>query len=1020
MAIRYISIFVISIFLTTVITGQTVQETKTINLYKAQEWAKLAEYTERQLALDTFDGFTTVLMKFYRTHSMLNTGKIRESFIETEKIFNDYSDEDLTDSLMAKIMVNVCQKLSYEAIESQRNDIGLNAVKRGIRLCENRLSNDHGRMSDMSYNASAIYSAIGELDTALLFVVKGKEAAEHLEDKEKREAISMHRNEEAIIYWKQNKLKQTKEIFNKELQQALKDSNYYLQTRFHINLGIANESLFDYGKSEYHLKKGLETNQLKKIEQELDEYILSYNLARVYGSLKKYDKAEAMLLKSLEAAKKLYGEDSPRVGGVYVALGNAYTKQKKYKDARIYYEKNLDNLKLNYSEESSNYTDYLTDYGGTLINEGALEEGISLIKRSITNRTKLGESYDNLLSVGNVHLTSAYLGKNDLISAKKHLDESLRNLEYNYDEGGLDFNSMVLPKRLISPLTMRYAYLNKMITTKGTFSKTSILEEVSKLDNIVDSLVRHIKYNFEDLNSRKTFVQDMQPLYQSRLDLYYQLFNEEEQLFAKAFNLSERTKNTFLYEAIAEKENNLNALTNDIYLARYEKRGNINNTKTQLDQYTADTENDNQEIIDSLGKALTSAQHEHYELLNDIKKNNPGYYSYVYDYPITSVGEIQDLLGEDQMLVIFAEGIEDQLVISMTKTEQKLYNLGSKNTINLAIQEYLDYCKNPKAKSEFTYDLTNLLIAPLNLDKQKINFVLDGLLAMLPMETLLDSEGVQLIYNHDITYNYSATLIADKKHKTNNSGDILAMAPVFEDESQRVDPSNLPFYAEVIRGASIIPLPGTNEEVNAIKSIFGGQIFTKRKATKSAFFENASDKSLIHLATHGIINEIEPSLSGLIFNAANGEPEELLVSEIIQMDLNADLVTLSACNTGTGKIINGEGVSSLGRAFSYAGCANQVLSLWAVNDNTTTEIMTNYYHNLNKGEGKSIALKNAKMQYIKNAPKLLQHPYYWAGFVYYGKDTPLDMGSKYTPWFWGLIALVLISILVRFLRSKKS
>ena len=136
------------------------------------------------------------------------------------------------------------------------------------------------------------------------------------------------------------------------------------------------------------------------------------------------------------------------------------------------------------------------------------------------------------------------------------------------------------------------------------------------------------------------------------------------------------------------------------------------------------------------------------------------------------------------------------------------------------------------------------------------------------------------------------------------------------------------------------------------------------------------------------------------------------------MDLSADLVTLSACNTGVGAIQKGEGVASIGRAFAYAGCPNQLISLWPANDKSTTEIMTNFYRNINLGDTKAMALQRAKKQYLESSPEVFRHPYYWSGFVYYGNDDVLliDNGMN-IPWLG--IGLGIIGFLIAFVYFKK-
>ena len=132
------------------------------------------------------------------------------------------------------------------------------------------------------------------------------------------------------------------------------------------------------------------------------------------------------------------------------------------------------------------------------------------------------------------------------------------------------------------------------------------------------------------------------------------------------------------------------------------------------------------------------------------------------------------------------------------------------------------------------------------------------------------------------------------------------------------------------------------------------------------------------------------------------------------MNLNCDLVTLSACNTGSGKYFEGEGIFSLGRAFLMAGSKSVLTSLWEVSDQSTSVIMASFYRYLKKGNNKPEALRRAKLAYLKNADALTAHPYYWAGFVYMGTPDAVYRSNKLYYWLvGGFLFLILLIFGVR-------
>jgi len=146
------------------------------------------------------------------------------------------------------------------------------------------------------------------------------------------------------------------------------------------------------------------------------------------------------------------------------------------------------------------------------------------------------------------------------------------------------------------------------------------------------------------------------------------------------------------------------------------------------------------------------------------------------------------------------------------------------------------------------------------------------------------------------------------------------------------------------------------------------------------------DYRYVHFATHGLVNESKPELSGLILAQGNQSFEDgiLYLGEIYNLNLNADLVVLSAYKTGLGKIARGEGLIGLTRGFLYAGANNLLVSLWQVNDVSSSNLIVDFYQQLLEGQSKSGALREAKLRLLESHTKYAK-PYYWAPFVLVGK-----------------------------------
>ncbi len=175
-------------------------------------------------------------------------------------------------------------------------------------------------------------------------------------------------------------------------------------------------------------------------------------------------------------------------------------------------------------------------------------------------------------------------------------------------------------------------------------------------------------------------------------------------------------------------------------------------------------------------------------------------------------------------------------------------------------------------------------------------------------------------------------------------------------------------------------LPRTEEESTEIATLLKTQAVTRKAATKAAIVQKLAGARIIHLATHGILDDVQ-GLGSAIALAPSGKDNGLLTAEeILSMKLNADLVVLSACNTGNGRI-TGDGVIGLSRSFISAGVSSVIVSLWSVQDNPTPLLMANFYRQMLQKPDKAQALRQAMLTTMKQYPS----PEYWAAFTLMGE-----------------------------------
>lgn len=285
---------------------------------------------------------------------------------------------------------------------------------------------------------------------------------------------------------------------------------------------------------------------------------------------------------------------------------------------------------------------------------------------------------------------------------------------------------------------------------------------------------------------------------------------------------------------------------------------------------------------------------------------------------------------------------------------------------------------------------------------RRLIIIPDGLLHYLPFEALIKN-GHYLLEDHEISYLPSASLSGlwqDGRKRTDNEDKMELLAfgdPIFGSElkpsagrKSGSDPVNIVRQLGFSDGFQLAPLPRTRDEVEYIADLFPADrrhvYFGKESAEETVKQESLSRYRRLHFATHSLIDERTPSRSSVVLTLDDDSQEDgfLEVSEIPELDLDCDLVVLSACQTGRGQLLSGEGILGLSRAFLYAGARSVVVSLWNVSDISTAQLMKNFYQHLIDNTGNAAALRQAKLKMARGGTET-RHPYYWAPFIVIGE-----------------------------------
>jgi CHAT domain-containing protein len=430
-----------------------------------------------------------------------------------------------------------------------------------------------------------------------------------------------------------------------------------------------------------------------------------------------------------------------------------------------------------------------------------------------------------------------------------------------------------------------------------------------------------------------------------------------------------------------------------------------------LDSYVADTQTRLMQTSSPVERARLLDALAEYEWRLRLAWNRGDQGFPIHPAPLT---QAQNSLKSDEVLLEYVLDEPNSFCISVTRTSASLEALPvGRKEIEKLVQRYIDEIRAKKTGAEEAKQLFAFLVQPIPETSSGKRFIVapDGILNLLPFEALQDSLGHYLLTSTVISYAPSATVLdalrrRDKRQESPRP--FLGVGDVaYENQggAGRRIPASETLRGRFVRGFAdfvgmpLHDLPQTREEVENISKIVGKNAETLfgASATESAFKkEPLHEFRVLHLAVHGFADPQFPERSALVLGAdpKAGEDGLLQVREIKKLRLNAELTTLSACDTGVGKLQGEEGVSDLAEAFLAAGAKTVVASLWSADDTFASALMDRFYQRLALGEETSLALRGAKLDLLTKYGEQVS-PFYWAGFVAIGDaSTPIRIREQ--------------------------
>ncbi|BDS14330.1 CHAT domain-containing protein [Aureispira anguillae] len=858
-------------------------------------------------------------------------------------------------------------------------------------------------------------------------------------------------------------------IYDKELS--------YLEKALKIQLSILGTDHAEIAKSYYLLAHRYRSNgsiqkaisyyeyalaifiKLKN-KQSLEVAEVRLGLALCYRMDHERKKELQQLQQSLSTYEKILGKKHFKIGLILLEKGNYYLQTKQYDSTLFFYQKALLINQQQLGSAHYSVTDLYDKMARVYRLKGLPEKEFEYLTKSLTikkgedslsvhnnkrpqqtgfysldfpldkefrNKTLEQQLYNSYMS-----LAAYYERAHNIPEALHYIQQALAAVCPSLNNSTINIYENPSTKDLSHNIQWLYALGKKAAFLQTLYDHQ---QEEKNLSTAIQTytqgidVINSLRTNFNSKKAHQELKKYSIPIYEGAITSLFVKYTKTSnpQYLNQAFEIAEYSKSFALIQGLQNT------------LAR--GRGNIPNQLLELERelrhqlaYYSNYQNKGAKNNQKFDKAYFSAKQSYDSLIYQLEKDYPTYYNLKYQTKVTSVNEVcSKLLHDNHILLEYFIGDQYLYVFRLSKHqkdffqviipdnyEQLVYNLRSALTNYDMIEEHPQWAYQTFVATSYKFYIQFLapFLPEIFIEDQELTIIPDGMLNYIPFEVLLSELPSQelvakrdykklsfILKQHPISYNYSATIWANNSQNrpSPNNGQCLGFAPSIQFSSSHDS------------------LPWTQKELEAIQRIFAGKYYYGKEANKALFKEIAGDFSIIHLATHGIVDMDNPMRSLLSFasDSSDWEHVALYAYEIHNLSLKADLVVLSACETGFGKAVRGEGVLSLARAFLYAGAPSVVTTLWEVNDFTSAALIETFYANLATGMPKSLALREAKLTFLSKTDEISGHPTYWASFVVIGNSSPIQ--SK---WYWwllrGVILLILLTTIGYSFHKKKS
>jgi len=642
---------------------------------------------------------------------------------------------------------------------------------------------------------------------------------------------------------------------------------------------------------------------------------------------------------------------------------------------------------------------------------GEPQKALDYYNQSLLLRHNSGDKWAEAIALS--HIGDNYIAWHKPQEALKYLEQALSLQQAVGDEGygAVTLQSIARAERDLGEINDARAHIEAALKTIETTRSKFVSQEL-----------------------RTSYLASNQEYYELYIDLLMQSYkrDHDERQIAEAIRANERSIARSLVDSLNEAHADIRSGVDSALLEREKRLQQLIGLKSErLTRLVSSKHTEAQEI--PAKKEIESLLSDYQDIEVEIRKKSPRYAALTQPEPLTLKEIQQQVLDANTVLLEYALGKDRSYLWAVTPTSIRSYELPKRDEIETAARRFYELVtknKNRELQSQIDAGafLSRMLLGPVKeqLGENRLVIVPDGGLRYLPFAALPDPSTIRkntaayqpLIMNHEIVSQPSASALAVLRRELGGRRAAAHAVAVFADPVFQSDDPRVKQAREKSDRTQSTAAPKSEHNIKSDveRSAWetGANAFERLEYSRheaetivaeapageslksldfdanrqSAMSDGMLSYRIIHFATHSLLNNVHPELSGIVLSLVDHQGQQqngfLRLHEIYNLRLSAEMVVLSSCQTGLGKEVRGEGLVGLTRGFMYAGAARVVVSSWAVSDQATAELMKRFYQALlKKNLRPAAALRAAQLEMLRS--KWWKAPYYWAAFGLQGE-----------------------------------